>query len=219
MFFELRMNSSVGGQVDSSSRDLFVLSVNISIFFVVLAFLCHLTAMVALLRPELRRKTFTPFMINICVISVVQVGCRFSLTLGNDKEVKSGNENAKKETFLCIWTAFVGLLSQCAYSSTVCAMSAVSKITLNRCSRGLPQTILGKTKVIVFAILWIYPLVVSGIPFSLEDPFGPSASGLMCQLRWSSKESKHNFYNSFASIALFFLPMVICFKTQYDFSR
>lgn len=210
------MNSSRDQQDDNSRRLLFVLAVNVSFFFVALAFICHVTAVVALFRPELRQKVFTPFMVNLCVISMVLAGCSYFLPLGIDKLKR--DENTQKETFLCNWTAFMGILCKCAYSSTACAMSVVSKVALKRCSRGETQAISGKRKVILFSALWAYPLLLSGIPSFLKDPFGRSASGLMCQLRWPSKEHAHNVYNIFSSIA-FFLPVAICFKTQYDFSR
>lgn len=212
------MNSSRDEQDNNSRRVLLVLAVNVSVFFVSLAFICHLTALVTLLRPELRRKLFTPFMINLCVISIVLAGCSYFLPLGIDRLRQDVNENAQKETFICSWTAFMGILCKCAYSSTVCAMSVVSKIALKRCTRGETQVISRKRKIILFSALWAYPLLLSGIPSFLKDPFGRSASGLMCQLRWPSKENGHNVYNIFASIALF-LPIAICFKAQYDFAR
>lgn len=218
IFFGFRMNNSRDGQDSNSRRLLFVLAINLSVFFVSLAFICHLTALIALFRPELRRRLFTPFMINLCVISMVLAGCSYFLPLGLDKLRQDVNENAQKEMFVCNWTAFMGILCKSAYSSTVCAMSVVSKIALKRCTCGETQVISRKRKLILFSALWAYPLVLSGIPSFLKDPFGRSASGLMCQLRWPSKENAHNIYNIFSSIALF-LPMAICFKAQYDFAR
>lgn len=212
------MNNSRDEQDNNSRRVLLMLAVNVSVFFVSLAFICHVTALVTLFRPELRQKLFTPFMINLCVISIVLAGCSYFLPLGIDRLRQDVNENAQKETFICNWTAFMGILCKCAYSSTVCAMSVVSKIALKRCTRGETQVISRKRKIILFSALWAYPLLLSGIPSFLKDPFGRSASGLMCQLRWPSKENGHNVYNIFASIALF-LPTAICFKAQYDFAR
>ena len=202
---------------DNNSGPLLTLSVNISMTIVVLAFLCHLTAVFILLRPTMRHKIMSPFMINICIISLVLAACGYSVTMGTN--LKRETANNTRVVFRCSWVAYVGLLCSCAYSSTLCAMNVVSKVVMGRCSRGVPETISKKSKIIVLSVLWIYPSVICTIPLFAGNLYGLSGSELMCQLHWPSKESLHNFYNAFTSIAMFLLPMVICFMMQYLFLR
>lgn len=211
------MNSSSVSLEDKSSIQLFILSVNISMSIVVLAFLCHLVSLFTLFRPAMRRKIFTPFMINISIISLVLAACRYSVTLGTNLKIETKNDT--RQAFLCSWVAYVGVLCKYAYSSTLCAMNIVSKVTADRCSRNKAQPISVKTNVIVFTALWIYPLCMSGMPFLAGNLFRLSASELICQLHWPSKETSHDFYNSFAGIAMFLLPMMLSFTTQYLLSR
>lgn len=211
------MNNSSVSLEDMSSSPFLILSVNISMAVVVLAFLCHLTAVFTLLRPTMRRKIMTPFMINLCVISLIMAVCGYSVTLGTN--LKEETENNTREAFLCNWVAYVGILCKCAFSSTLCAMNAVSTIAADRCSHGAAQPISRKSNMIVFLALWLYPFIMGGIPFFAGNLFRLSASELTCQQHWPSKESSHNFYNTFTSIMTFLLPMVICFVTQYLCSR
>ena len=211
------MNSSSVSLEDKSSSQLFILSVNISMSIVVLTFLCHLVSLLTLFRTAMRRKIFTPFMINISIISLVLAACGYSVTLGTNLKIETKNDT--REAFLCNWVAYVGVLCKYAYSATLCAMNIVSKVAADRCSRNEAQPMSVKSNVIVFMALWVYPLCMSGIPFLVGNLFRLSASELICQLHWPSKETSHNFYNSFAGIAMFLLPMVLSFTTQYLLSR
>ena len=211
------MNSSSVSLEDKSSIQLFILSVNISMSFVVLTFLCHLVSLCTLFRPAMRRKIFTPFMINISIISLMLTGCGYSVTLGTNLKIETKNDT--RQAFLCSWIAYVSVLCKYAYSSTLCAMNIVSKVTADRCSRNEAQPISVKTNIIVFMALWVYPLCMSGIPFLVGNLFRLSASELICQLDWPSKETSHNLYNSFTGIAMFLIPMVLSFTTQYLLSR
>ena len=214
---QLRMNSSRGSMTEVSSSPFFILSVNISLFVMVMAFLCHVTALVALLRREMRRKLLASLMINVCVISLVLATCGYTVTLTSNLKIET--ENDTKEVFLCNWTAFVSVFCSCAYSVTLCAMTFVSAIAAGRCLRAEAQAMSRKSTIVMIATLWIYPIFVSGPSFIVGNVFRLSASELICLLHWPSGESSHNAYNIFASVAIFFLPMVVCLQVQYRLSR
>lgn len=213
----LRMNNSSVSVEDEISSPFLILSVNISMGVVVLAFLCHMTAVFTLLRPTMRKKIMTPFMVNISSISLTLASCGYSVTLGTN--FLRETENNTKVVFRCSWVAYVDLLCTWTYSSTLCAMNVVSKIVVDRCSRGASQPISRKSNNILLLVSWLYPFVMSGIPFLAGNLFRLSASKLTCQLHWPSKQNGYYLYNTFASIAVFLLPMVICFAMQYLCSR
>lgn len=211
------MNSSRGSTTEVGSSPSFILSVNISLFIMVMAFLCHVTALVTLLRREMLRKLLTSLMINVCVISLVLAICGYTVTLTSNLKIET--ENNTKEVFLCNWTAFVSLFCSCAYSLTLCAMSFVSAIAAGRCLRAEAQAMSRKSTIVMIATLWIYPICVSGPSLIVRNVFRLSASELICQLHWSSVESSHIAYNIFASVTIFFFPMVVCLQVQYRLSR
>lgn len=203
--------------VQESSSPLLIISVNISMTVVVLASLCHISALFTLFRRRLRKKIMSPFMINISVISLALSIGGYAVTLGTN--FKKETRNNTQGVFLCNWVTFVGLLSKNAFLSTLCAMNIVSKVAAERCVGGVAQQITRKSNIIMFLASWLYSILMSVLIFFEVSLSALSASQLTCQLNWSSRKKLHFLYNAFVVIATSLLPMVICFTMQYHFAR
>lgn len=210
-------NSSISEGEKADSSPLLILSVNISMFVVVLAFLSHISAILILFRSALRKKIMSPFMINLSVICLVVSAGDYAVTLGTD--FKKETENNTKTIFPCNWVAFVGLLSKAAYSSTLCAMNIVSNLAADRCSRGVHQQSTTTCIIIVFSASWLYSVLLSGILLFDNSLSTLSASQLTCRLNWSSQEKLHFVYNAIVVTMTMLLPMVICFAMQCHCAR
>jgi len=208
-------SSSFNGQEASSA--LLIIYVNISMTVVVLATLCHISALFTLFQGRLRRKIMSPFMINISVISLVLSIGGYAVSLG--KDFKKETRNNKQSVYLCNWVNFVGLLSKNAFWSTLCAMNIASKLVSDRCDRGVPQQIKRKSYIMIFLASWLYAILTS-FPILFEDSLTAlSASQLTCNLNWTSWRKPHYLYNAFVAITTLLLPMVICFAMQYHCAR
>ena len=209
------MNNSSSSQETSSA--LLVIYVNISMTVIVLATLCHISALITLFQSRLRAKIMSPFMINISVISLMLSIGGYAVTLGKDFEKETRNN--KQAVYLCNWVNFVGLLSKNAFWSTLCAMNIASKLVSDRCNRGVPQQITRKSNIMIFSASWLYSILTS-FPILFEDSLTAlSASQLTCNLNWTSRGKLHFLYNAFVVITTLLLPVVICFAMQYHCAR
>ena len=211
------MNNSSSFSVQETSSPLFIIHVNLSMTVVVLATLCHISALFTLFRGHLRRKIMSPFMINISLISLVLSIAGYAVTMGTD--FKKETRNNTQAVLLCNWVTFVGLLAKNVFLSTLCAMNIASKIVSDRCDRGLPQQITRKSNIIIFSASWLYSILMS-VPVLFEESLSSlSASQLTCSLNWTSREKLHFLYNAFVAITTLLIPMVICFAMQYHCTR
>lgn len=208
------MNNS-SAFVQESSSPLLIISVNISMAVVVFATLCHISALFTLFR--LRKKIMSPFMINISVICLVLSIGDYAVTMGTDFKMKTRNNT--QAVYLCNWVTFVGLLSKCAFSSTLCAMNIVSKLAFDRCVRGVAQQITRKSHIILFSALWLFSILMSVLIVFEDSLSALSASQLTCNLNWTSRKKLVLLYNALAAITTLLLPMVICFAMQYHCAR
>ena len=195
------------------SSSLLVLSVNISMTFVVLALILHFSTIYALFRPTMRRRGLTPMMLNICIVSIILTACGYSVSMGIDFK---GEKNNNTLVFPCKWTAFVGIWGSCAYSSTLCGMNVLSEIFMLRCSGGGVQSVSRRSNIALFLLLWIYPLLVGVLSYFVGDLYHISASDLTCDLNWLSEEY---LFNTFSSFAIYLLPMLLCLTMQYNILR
>lgn len=212
------MSNSSSFSVQETSSPLLIIHVNISMTVIVLATLCHISALFTLFRGRrLRRKIMSLFMINISVISLVLSIGGYAVTLGTD--FKKETKNNKQAVYLCNWVTFVGLLSKNAFLSTLCAMNITSKLVSDRCARGVAQQITRKSNIIIFSASWLYSILMS-VPINFEDSLSSlSASQLTCNLNWTSREKLHFLYNALVAITTLLLPMAICFGMQYHCAR
>lgn len=209
----LKMNNSSAMINGYRSSSLLVLSVNISMAFVVLALILHLSTIYALFRPTMRRRVLAPMMLNICIVSIILTACGYSVSMGIDFK---GETNNNTLVFPCKWTAFVGIWGSCAYSSTLCGMNVLSEIFMLRCSGGRVQSVSRRSNIALFLLLWIYPILVGALSYFVGDLYRISASDLTCDLNWLSEEY---LFNTFSSFAIYLLPMLLCLTMQYNILR
>lgn len=211
------MNNSSSFSVQETSSSLLIIYVNISMTVVVLATLCHISALFTLFQGRLRRRIMSPFMINISVISLLLSIGGYAVTLGTD--FKKETRNNTQAVYLCNWVTFAGLLSKNAFWSTLCAMNIVSKLVSDRCDRGLPQQMTRKSNIIIFSVSWLYSILTS-FPILFKDSLTVlSASQLTCNLNWTSRGKLLFLYNAFVAVTTLLLPMVICLAMQYHCAR
>ena len=208
------MNNSSAMINGYRSSSLLVLSVNISMTFVVLGLILHLTTIYVLFRPTMRRRILAPLMLNINIVSIILTACGYSVSMGID--FIGETKNNKTLVFRCRWTASVAIWGSCAYSSTLCAINVLSEIFMHRCSGGLAQSLSRRCNITILLLLWIYPLLVSALSYFVGDLYGISASELTCDLNWLSEEY---LFNTFSSFAIYLLPMLLCLTTQYNILR
>lgn len=209
----LKMNNSSAMINGYRSSSLLVLSVNISMTFVVLGLILHLSTIYALFRPTMRRRVLAPMMLNICIVSIILTACGHSVSMGIDFK---GETNNNTLVFPCKWTAFVGIWGSCAYSSTLCGMNVLSEIFMLRCSGGRPQSVSRRSNIALLLLLWIYPLLVGALSYFVGDLYRISASDLTCDLNWLSEKY---LFNTFSSFAIYLLPMLLCLTMQYNILR
>ena len=180
----------------------------------VLASLCNISAEFILFRRTLRGKIMASFMINLTAISLVQSTFGYALTLSGDTV-----ERSSKGYFLCQWVAFTDLFSQCAYSSTLCAMNVVSKLASGRCYLGASQQIPRRSKMIFFTASWLCSIAFSSMLLSEKSFSVLSTSKFTCHLDWASQERHVFIVNVTVVLVFLLLPLLICSVTQYFCTR
>lgn len=191
-----------------------IISVNLNMALLVLTSLCNISAEFILFRRTLRGKIMASFMINLTAISLVQSTFGYALTLSGDTV-----ERSSKGYFLCQWVAFTDLFSQCAYSSTLCAMNVVSKLASGRCYLGASQQIPRRSKMIFFTASWLCSIAFSSMLLSEKSFSVLSTSKFTCHLDWASQERHVFIVNVTVVLVFLLLPLLICSITQYFCTR
>ena len=208
-------NSSNPLEGEASRRSLFVVAINVLMVAVVLALLFNLPALFVLLRAAIRRKIISPFLINMCVVSVIlsTFGDCVILVIHSTTALA-----AEDSSFLCTWLGFVKLLCIQAYASTLFVSNSMYYFAVVRASRGLPERLTRKSNAWVLLALWFYCLVLT-IPSTGLDLFTTSPSQFTCEPRWSSTVPSHIIYNCFLFITLLVAPLAMCLVVQLQFQR
>ncbi|XP_048582638.1 melanopsin isoform X2 [Nematostella vectensis] len=159
-----------------------------------------------LLSSEHRKKSNSPFMLNMAFVDILLCAFGFTVSVSYNLAVKS---ESTKDSLRCAWLAFINCFSGINSIATLTVMAAISYTGVTSLRAAQVQRFDSKKTAIIIAGIWIYSFVTTIPPAFGWNRFVPFLDGISCHPDWVSQKPADKAYIGFLVVLGFFLPMII----------